>query len=107
MTWFHFLVLEVFFGGVPATKKTKSPRKMGLMLFNIFCSDSWGMFAARNCPREFRFHFRISIYIVLISKVKTKFSWSNTLEFRAENMPQKLKKKVEEHKAPSEFQSDA
>ena len=36
MTWFHFLVLEVFFGGVQATKKTKSPRKMGLMLFNIF-----------------------------------------------------------------------
>ena len=29
------------------------------------------------------------------------------LEFWAENMPQKSKKKVEEHKEPSEFRSDA
>ena len=65
------------------------------------------MFSARNCPGEFYFQFRKSICIVLISKVKTKFSWSNTLEFQAENVPQKPEKKVEEHKAPSEFQSDA
>ena len=65
------------------------------------------MFLARNCPGEFRFHFRISICIVLFSKVKTKFSWSNTLEFQAENVPQKSEKKVEESKDPSEFQSDA
>ena len=29
------------------------------------------------------------------------------LEFWAENIPQKSEKKVEEHKAPSEFRSDA
>ena len=43
----------------------------------------------------------------LFLKVKTKFSWTNMLEFWAENMPQKSKKKVEEHKEPSEFRSDA
>ena len=51
--------------------------------------------------------FKKAIYF-LISKVTTKFSWTYKLEFWAENMPQKSeKKKVEEHKAPSEFRSDA
>ena len=50
--------------------------------------------------------FKKAIYF-LISKVTTKFSWTYKLEFWAENMPQKSEKKVEEHKAPSEFRSDA
>ena len=43
----------------------------------------------------------------LFSKVTTNFSWTHTLEFWAEIMPQKSEKKVEEHKVPSEFRSDA
>ena len=92
MTWFHFLVLEVFFGGVQATKKTKSPRKMGLMLFNIFFGFLGACFQPEIVHENSVFTI-ISIYIVLFSKVKTKFSWSNTLEFRAENVLQKSEKK--------------
>ena len=45
--------------------------------------------------------------VLLFSKMKTNFSWTNTSEFWAENMPQKSEKKVEEHKVSSEFRSDA
>ena len=39
--------------------------------------------------------------------MRKKFSWTNTLELGAENVPQQTKSKVEEHNVASEFRSDA
>ena len=39
----------------------------------------------------------------LFSKVTTKIFWTNTLEFWAENMPQKSKKKLKNIRSPQNF----
>ena len=79
-------------------------------VLQLFFSDFWGMFSAQNSNvfvQEFFFSLLKTVIFLLFSKMKTNFSWTNTSEFWAENMPQKSEKKVEEHKVSSEFRSDA
>ena len=52
-------------------------------------------------------HFYIFFFWLLLDNAARPFASCVEEEFWAEIMPQKSEKKVEEHKAPSEFRSDA
>ena len=79
-------------------------------VLQLFFSDFLGIFSAQNSEvfvqEKFVFIFENNKKITFFKSNK-KLSWTNTLEFGAEKMPKKSEKKVEEHKVPSEFRSDA
>ena len=80
------------------------------MFFNFFFRIFWAFFQPQIPMYLSRIIFLLllkKVIFLLFSKMKTNFSWTNTSEFWAEKMPKKSEKKVEEHKVPSEFRSDA
>ena len=82
----------------------------GTLCSSTFFSDFWGLFSAQNSnvfvQEKFVFIFENNKKITVFKSEKNspgQIRWN----FGLKTCPKNPKKKVEEHKVPSEFQSDA